>query len=421
MLSPIKNYFKKLGPGVVTGAADDDPSGIATYSQTGAQYGFQLLWVSIFTFPLMSIVQEMCARIGIVTGRGLAGNIRLRFPRYALYVCTILLFGANTFNIGADLAAMGEAAQLLYPHIPLYVYVAFFCVVSLWLQITIPYKKYSKYIKYLAFVLVVYIIEAFIIKIDWAEALRDTALPSIVFSKEQIILICAILGTTISPYLFFWQTSQEVEEQISEGRVRIMDRKTSDHTETLKIMNTDVWTGMFFSNLVMFFIILVSGQVLFSNGITDINSAADAAKALEPFAGKYATVLFALGIIGTGLLAVPVLAGSSAYAIAETFRFKEGLYRKFKNAHAFYFVIIFSMCIGFGITLLGIDPIKSLVYSAILNGIVAPVVLVFIVLLSSNKAIMGEWVNSKTRTILGWGIVTIMAVASLLTMYLLIA
>ena len=420
MLQKIKKYATKLGPGIVTGAADDDPSGVATYSQTGAQYGNQFLWASFLTFPLMGTVQEMCARIGIVTGRGLAGNIRIRFSKTALYLCMVLLFLANTFNIGADLAAMAEAGQLIYKHIPFALYVAFFTIASLLLQVFIPYKQYAKFIKYLTFVLLVYVVEVLFVDLDWANIVKSVALPRMDFSKDQILLVSALLGTTISPYLFFWQTSQEVEEEINKGKHRIVDRRTGDHAEQIRDMKTDVWSGMFFSNTVMFFIIAVCSVALNSNGITTINTAGDAAEALRPVAGNFAYILFAVGIIGTGLLAVPVLAGSSAYAIAETFRFKEGLYRKWKSAKAFYFVIALSMIVALGITFSGISPIKTLVYSAILNGLVAPVMLYFIVSLSSNKKVMGHYVNSKVQKVLGWTVVAIMATASLSTLYYLI-
>ncbi|MEN9852111.1 MAG: hypothetical protein RI996_54 [Candidatus Parcubacteria bacterium] len=419
MLPKLKRYIHSLGPGLVTGAADDDPSGIATYSQTGAQFGNQLAWLSVFTFPFMTLVQEMCARIGIVTGRGLAGNIRIRYSKKVLYICMILLFLANTFNIGANLAAMGEVGQLLFPIIPYFAYIAFFTVLIVVLQVFLPYKVYARFIKYITFVLFAYIAQVFFIQINWADVLHNTLIPTIVLSKEQIILICAILGTTISPYLFFWQTSQEVEEEIAEGKIRILDRKHGDHTEQIKKMRVDVTSGMFFSNMVMFFIIIMCAATLHQNGITNIESAADAANALRPFAGEYAYFLFAIGIIGTGLLSIPVLAGSSAYAIAETFKFKEGLYRSFKSAKAFYLIIVFSMLVALGITFSGIDPIKILLYSAVFNGIISPIMLFMIVDISSTHVVMGKYVNNKWMKLAGYAITGIMCVASILTIYLL--
>ena len=412
-VKPIKktrDYWHTLGPGLTTGASDDDPSGIATYSQTGAQYGFQLLWLSIVTFPLMSIVQEMCARIGIVTGRGLAGNIRKHFSKRLLYISTLLLFGANAFNIGANLGAMAEAVQLIQPAMNYVFLVVGFVALSLLLQIFLPYARYARYLKWLALVLLAYIASTLLANLNWGEVLEKAVTPSISFNKDQILLICAILGTTISPYLFFWQTSQEVEERALEGRTDVM-KKHSPDPHAISRMRVDVWSGMLLSNIVMFFIIAAAGALLFSQGITNIDSAAQAAEALRPVAGDATYYLFAAGIIGTGLLAIPVLAGSSSYAVSESFGWKEGLSRSFKQAHAFYGVLIFSMLIGLAINFIGIDPIKALIYSAIANGIVAPVVLAFIVLLSSNQRIMGRWVNKRTTTVVGWSVTSIMALA----------
>lgn len=417
-IKKAKSFWRMLGPGLTTGAADDDPSGIATYSQTGAQYGFSLLWLAAFTFPLMAIVQEMCARIGMVTGRGLAGNIRQHFPKWVLVAATALLFLANTFNLGADLGAMAKSFQLLYPKIDFGFLVLGFAVLSLGLQIFSTYEKYAKYLKYLALVLFSYVITAFVIpNLDWRALLHDGFIPNLALGKDQIILICAILGTTISPYLFFWQTSQEVEEQILDGNTSIKSRQALTTPEQIHTMRVDVWSGMFLSNLVMFFIIAVTSATLFSHGITNIATPADAAQALRPLAGNNAFLLFAIGVIGTGMLAVPVLAGSAAYALAETFGWKQGLYRKLKEATAFYGIIIFSMVIGLLINFIGLDPIKALIYSAVANGVIAPVVLVFIVMLASNKKIMGKWVNQPTTTWAGWGITLAMAVVGAASVY----
>jgi NRAMP (natural resistance-associated macrophage protein)-like metal ion transporter len=415
-----KNYWHMLGPGLTTGASDDDPSGIATYSQAGAQYGFQLLWMAIFTFPLMSLVQEMCARIGLVTGRGLAGTIRKNFPRKVLYICTLLLFAANAFNIGADLGAMAKGAQLLRPSLNFPMLVIGFAIVSLGLQIFTPYARYAKYLKWLAMVLFAYVASALLAHINWSEVLHHAFIPHITWSKEQLLLICAILGTTISPYLFFWQTSQEVEEQISQGKTNIASRQGASKAD-MKSLRIDVWSGMLLSNIVMFFIIAACGAVLFPQGITTITSAAQAAEALRPFAGNATFLLFAVGIIGTGLLAIPVLAGSTSYAFSESFLWKEGLNNKLHQAEAFYGIIIISMFVGLGLNFIGLDPIKALIYSAVANGIVAPVVLVLIVLISSNKRIMGEWVNPKIITWFGWGVTLLMAASGLAAIYALVA
>jgi NRAMP (natural resistance-associated macrophage protein)-like metal ion transporter len=416
-IKKTRKYWNVLGPGLTTGASDDDPSGIATYSQTGAQYGFQLLWLSIFTFPLMSIVQEMCARIGMVTGRGLAGNIRQHFSKRILYICTAMLFAANAFNIGADLGAMAKAVQLLHGGINFYVAVIGFAVLSILLQIYLPYAKYAHYLKWLAMILLTYIASAILAHLNWNDVLHGALKPSIQWNKDQLILICAILGTTISPYLFFWQTSQEVESEIVDGKTSVEKRKDSVNPHAIKAMRLDVWSGMLLSNVVMFFIIAACGAILYPQGITQIHTASEAAEALRPFAGDATYFLFSLGIIGTGLLAIPVLAGSSSYAVSEGFKWREGLGRTLKQAHAFYGVILISVLIGLSINFLGIDPIKALIYSAFANGIVAPVVLVLIVLISSNKHIMGQWVNKRSTTWIGWAVTLIMVIAGVAGIY----
>lgn len=415
-----KRFWHMLGPGLTTGASDDDPSGVLTYSQTGAKYGFSFLWMAPFTFPLMAVVQEMCARIGLVTGRGLAGNIRVHFDKRLLYICTTLLFIANTINIGADLGAMAKAMQLFNPHLNFSILVIAFAVISLGLQIFTPYERYARYLKWLALILLSYVFSTLMANLDWSEVFKHALVPQLTFDKEQLILICAILGTTISPYLFFWQTSQEVEEQINQGKTTLRQRQTVTSNDDIKSMRIDVWTGMFLSNLVMFFIIAACGALLHQNGITDIRSAAQAAEALRPFAGDGTYVLFALGIIGTGLLAIPVLAGSTSYAVAESMRWKEGLHRKLNQAHAFYGMIIISMLVGLGINFVGIDPIKALIYSAVANGLIAPFILYFIVRMSANKAIMGKWHNKSYVTAIGWFVIALMAASGIAAIYALI-
>ncbi len=418
-IKKARGFWTSLGPGLITGAADDDPSGIATYSQTGAKYGFQLLWLSAFTFPLMAIVQEMCARIGLTTGRGLAGNIRINYPKCVLYTCAGLLFAANTLNIGADIGAMAKAAQLLDPKLNFGLLAAGFALFSLFMQIFTPYEQYARYLKYLVLVLLSYIATAFIVHIDPKQLLIHSIIPSITLSKDQLLLITAILGTTISPYLFFWQTSHEVEEEIAHGKTSIRLREGTSNKEIRK-MRIDVWTGMFVSNIVMFFIIATCAAVLFSHGVRNIDSAADAAAALKPLAGDQAFLLFAVGIIGMGLLAIPVLAGSAAYTAAESFKWRSGLYRKLHQAREFYGVIIFSMLIGLGINFLGIDPIKMLIYSAVVNGLVAPLVLFLIVQMTSNKRVVKERVNHPFIAALGWyitGIMTISGIATIISLF----
>lgn len=407
-----KGYWHALGPGLTTGASDDDPSGIATYSQVGAQYGYQFLWLAPLTFPLMSFIQEMCARIGMVTGSGLAGNIRKVYSRKVLYVLTIMLLGANIFNIGADLGAMAKASQLLFPSTPFFLLLSMFTVISLGLQIFVNYSQYAKYLKYLALVLLLYIATALTLdNLPWREIMQSTLVPEFIFSKESILLICAVLGTTISPYLFFWQTSQEVEERKFNFKGREQQGFGEKvHPREVKRMRIDVWSGMFLSNLVMFFIIVTCGAVLFPNGI-NVDSAESAALALQPLAGDQAYTLFALGIIGTGMLAVPVLAGSVAYALAETFNWKRGLNRRLKSAYAFYGVIIIAMGLGMLMNFTGINPIQALIYSAILNGIIAPFILFFVVRLSSNKELMGRWRNKSSVTFIGWAVVLLMTIS----------
>lgn len=411
VLKKTENYWHMLGPGLTTGASDDDPSGIATYSQTGAKFGFGLLWLSAWTFPLMAVIQEMCARIGLVTGRGLAGNIRVFFSKRVLYVCTVLLFMANAVNIGADIGAMAKAAQLLNPRFNFGVLVVAFTLFSLFLQIFTPYVRYAKYLKWLAMVLLSYVFSAILAHLNWHQVLGHAFVPHIAFSKDEMLLIAAILGTTISPYLFFWQTSQEVEEQILQGKTTLRDRSVATSPKDVRSMRIDVWSGMFLSNVVMFFIIAACGGILFPHGITNIQTTAQAAEALRPFAGNATYFLFSIGIIGTGLLAIPVLAGSSSYALAESFRWREGLYRNLKQAYAFYGIIIISMLVGLSINFLGIDPIKALIYAALGNALVAPIILLLIVLMSSNKKIMGRWVNKKPVTVLGWIVILLMSAA----------
>ncbi len=419
-----EEYWDTLGPGLTTGAADDDPSGIATYSQAGARYGFQLLWLAAFTFPLMAVVQEMCARIGVVTGRGLAANIKHHYSRRVLYVTATLLFAANTFNIGADLGAMAQGVRLLGPELSVPLLIIVFACVSLLLQIFTTYARYAKYLKYLALVLFAYVFSALLSHLNWSQVALHSIMPSLSFTKSQIYLVCAVLGTTISPYLFFWQTSQEVEEQnlqMPPRDPRMIDIGTHvgwhQHPakKEMRHLRTDVWSGMFFSNLVMFFIIAACAGTLYAHGITNIATAADAATALRPLAGDAAYFLFALGIIGTGMLAIPVLAGSTSYALSESFGWKYGLYRKLKEAYAFYGVIIISMLLGIVLNFIGLDPIKALIYSAVANGLIAPVVLVLIVRISSNKRIMEEYVNHPVVTLLGWLITGIMVVAGVAT------
>lgn len=412
-----KEYIKKLGPGLVTGAADDDPAGIATYSQAGASFGTGLIWLSIWTLPLKIIIQEMCSRIALVTGNGLASNIKHHYPKKILYIITILLLSANIINIGANMGVMAKTIQLTFPNIPFSISIITIAFISSILPIIISYKKYSRYLKWLVITLFSYIITGLIIKMDWKILLHNSLIPQISFSKNYIFLITAIIGATLSPYLFFWQTSQEVEEEVEQGKTTVHLRRGTNKHE-IKKMRNDVWGGMVLSNVVMFFIIAVSANTLFINGITNIETVSDAVMALNPLAGPWAGLLFSIGIIGTGFLAIPVLAGSTSYAISESFGWKEGLYRKMKEAKAFYITIIFSILIGVIINFTGIHYIKALIYSAIINGIVSPIIIYFIVRISSNQKIMGYHKNSSLRTKLGWLIFSLISISALATVFL---
>lgn len=409
------SLWKSLGPGLITGASDDDPSGIATYSQTGAQFGFQLLWLSIFTFPLMATIQEMCARLGIVTRKGLAANIREYFPSWVLWLCVVSLVIANTINIAADIAAMVAAIQLLIS-LPTAATAILLTLVTLCLQIFLSYRKYSRYLKWLSVTLLLYIATALVVHFPIKEVLLNTFIPSMAVSKEALILICAILGTTISPYLFFWQSSQEIEE-LKEHHETTGKRYRHFIRHGLQGMKFDVWFGMLLSNLIMFFIIAVTAATLHTQGITTIRTAADAARALEPLAGRYASLFFSVGIISTGLLALPVLSGASAYAIADSFGWRQGLNLKFRRSPKFYMVIVASMIAGLVIAACGFDPIKLLIVTAVINGIVSAPLILAVVILSSHTKVMGTHANGMVKKYVGIAISVLMALAGGLTIW----
>jgi len=414
MLKYLKKVFKIIGPGFVTGAADDDPSGVATYSQTGARFGFSQLWLTIFSFPFMIVIQQMCGRIGMVTGKGLAGVIRTHYSKWVLYFSVSLLLITNTINIGADLGAMATSAKMLLG-LPFIFWLCLMTGFIIILEVFVTYKTYSRFLKYLALSLFAYVITAFIVKPDWGNIAINTLIPHIKFSKDYIFNVVAILGTTISPYLFFWQASQEVEEEVSDGKIRDMGvGKAKVTRKNVADMNIDTNVGMLFSQAIMFFIIITTAVTLNANGITVIENASQAAEALRPVAGDFAYLLFSVGIIGTGFLAVPVLAGSSAYAVAETIGIKEGLSKKSGRAPGFYVVIAASTLIGMLINWLGIDPFKALYYSAALNGLSAAPLMVLVILTANNKKIMGKFVNKKISNIIGWIIVFVMSIAGIL-------
>jgi NRAMP (natural resistance-associated macrophage protein)-like metal ion transporter len=389
--------LKIFGPGIVTGAADDDPSGIATYSQAGAQFGFNMPWTMLFTLPLMTAVQEACARIGAVTGKGLAAAVREHYPKKVLIPVVVLVVAANTFNIGSDIGAMATSAQLLAPGIPFGVFAVGFSVIILALEIFISYKTYIRMLKWLAAALFAYFITAFLIHVPWTTVLKATLVPHIEFNKAFLFILVAIFGTTISPYLFFWQTSNVVEDEIALHRLPQKGGVPRMSKGYLKHLRIDTAVGMLFSNVTAWFIIVVGAVVFNQAGITNINTAADAAKALEPLvntfpnAGFLAKIIFAVGVIGIGLQAIPVLAGSSSYAVSETFNWKEGLFRKFKQAQQFYFVIAAGTLVGLGFNFIGFDPIKALLLTAVFNGIAAVPLIYFVARLSSRSDVMGEY------------------------------
>ena len=386
-----------FGPGVVTGAADDDPSGIATYSIAGAQLGTSMLWTAFLTWPLMGCVQFMCARIGMVTGEGLAGALRKKFPRPLLIIASLALLMANTVNIGADLAGMADAAQML-TGIDSHIYILVFGIAIAVAIVVFRYQHLANVLKWLALSLFAYVITAFLIGPDWRSVAYATFVPSLPKGHDGWATLVAILGTTISPYLFFWQASQEVEEEKAMGRRMLPSRERASDKEIFN-RKLDVGVGTFFSNLVMYFIILTTALTLHRNGITHIGTSKQAAEALKPLAGNYAYLLYTVGIIGVGFLAIPTLAGSAAYAFAETFHWKQGLDRKFKHARAFYAVIILSTLMGIALDFAGVNPLKALFWTAVINGVLAPFLLLGILMVASDRKIMKEQPSSKLSLI----------------------
>lgn len=412
-----KQLTRSLGPGFITGAADDDPSGIATYSQTGAMFGYAQLWTSLFSYPFMTVIQEMCGRIGLVTGKGLSDVIRDNYPRKLLYGAVVLLLIANIINIGADLGAMAAAIELLVP-IPFIALLIGITLAMLALEVYVPYPTYVRVLKYLTLSLLAYVVTAFIVKEDWGMILRATLVPHIAFTSEYVMNIAAILGTTISPYLFFWQADEEVEEEIEKGKIKDMGvGKPEIKKSDVRQMRIDTILGMFFSQAVMFFIILTVAATLSTSGVNTIATAADAAAALRPVAGNFAFILFALGIIGTGLLAVPVLAGSAGYALAEAFGWKVGLGKRFSQAKGFYGIIAVATLVGLLVNFSSIAPMTMLYYAAMLNGVLAPPLMILILFIANNTKILGKHTNSWFSNTLGIFITILMSAISLGLIY----
>lgn len=411
-----KPTFKKLlhlmGPGLITGASDNDPSGVATYSQAGAQFGFGLLWTMVFIYPFMAGIQEISARIGRVTGHGIAGNLRRYYPKWLTYTIAVLIVFTNTINLGADISAMGEALHLLNGA-PLFLGAVGFGILSLVLQITVPYTKYASILKWLTLTLFSYVATVFAVHVPWGEALKGTLLPNVSFKTEYLTTLIAILGTTISPYLFFWQASQEVEELETTPDAEPLKKAPEQAPEQLNRIRWDTYSGMAFSNIVAFFIILTAAATLHMQGKTDINSAAEAAEALRPIAGSFASLLFCIGIVGTGLLAVPVLAGSAAYALGEALKLPTGLEHKPLEAKGFYIILAVATLLGLGIALSPINSIDALFWSAVANGVIAPPIMIMMMLMTTNRRIMNQFAISRRLRILGWMATGIMTLATI--------
>ncbi|MBI3437327.1 MAG: divalent metal cation transporter [Proteobacteria bacterium] len=405
------SILRRLGPGLITGAADDDPSGIATYSQAGAQFGVNILWSIAFTYPLLAAIQSISARIGCVTGRGLAANLIRVFPRPLVTLLVGLLFIANAVNIGADLAAMGAAARLVTGW-NAHALTVFFALASLGLQILVPYHIYVRYLKWLTLALFAYVGVVFAVRIDWLDTLRHTFVPDVTINEALITTIVAVFGTTISPYLLFWQASEEVEDEEADPQGGPLSEKPERGAAELSRIDWDTYVGMGFSHLIAYFIVLTTAVTLFAAGRTDIETSAEAAQALRPIAGDFAYLLFTLGIIGTGLLAVPVLAGSAAYAVSEISGWREGLERKWQDARGFYAIVALATLIGLGIDYAPIDPIKALFWSAVLNGIIAVPIMAAMMIVATRKEQMGPFTATRGQRLFGWLATAVMAAAA---------
>jgi Mn2+/Fe2+ NRAMP family transporter len=411
MTTALRRALQKLGPGLITGASDDDPSGIATYSQVGAQFGFGMLWTMLFSYPLMVAIQIISARMGRVTGQGIAGSIRCHYRHPLVYGIVTLLVVANVFNLGADIGAMASAARLLVPG-PWPAYVLGFGVVCLGLQVWVPYKTYVKYLKWLTVALFAYVATVFAVDVPWGEALLATVFPSLPFGAGYFTALTAVLGTTISPYLFFWQASQEVEEISVHVRDKPLLKARRQAREQFDRIGVDTYAGMALSNLVAFFIILTAAVTLHAHGVKDIQTADQAASALRPLAGKFAFLLFAAGIVGTGLLAVPVLAGSAAYGICDALDWKASLEKEAGERRGFYGALVLVTVAGMALNFVGINPIKALFWAAVLNGITATPVMIIVMLMASNRKVMGPFVLAAPLRIAGWIATGVMCVAS---------
>ncbi len=407
-----RTVFDALGPGLITGASDDDPSGIATYSQVGAQFGYGMLWTMLFSYPLMAVIQAICGRIGRVTGHGIAGNLRRYYPNWLACLMVSLMVIANTINIGADIGAMGEALKLLIGG-PALLYAAMFALISLLLQMFVRYTHYVRFLKWLTVALFSYVAVVFSVHVPWGAALRDTFVPHISFKTDYLTAFIAVLGTTISPYLFFWQASEEAEDVTAMPGEKPLKRAPEQAPTQLRRIKMDTAVGMAFSNLVAFFIMLTCAVTLHAHNVTNIDTAAQAAEALRPIAGKFTFLLFGMGIIGTGLLAVPVLAGSAAYAVGEIFRWPVSLEKTPWNAKGFYGVLAAATLIGLALNFTSINPIKALFWTAVINGVVAVPLMVMIMLLGNNPNAMGDFTLSSRSKVIGWAATLVMLAAAI--------
>ncbi|MDP3954334.1 MAG: Nramp family divalent metal transporter [bacterium] len=419
----LKKFWKSLGPGLITGASDDDPSGVATYSIAGAKFGLAVLWTVIFTLPFMVVIQKMAGRIGLISGKGIAGNMKKHYPRYVLVIVALLAVSQNIINIGADISGMAAAFTSLVPISPiLYSLILVGGMVAV--LILVPYYKLASYLKWVAVIMFSYIVAAFFVEHDWTEVFKRTIIPEIHWNKDYLLILVAIFGTTISPYLFFWQASEQVEEE----RVHVDKLIPSTHPHHPKhrseviigreigVMNRDIISGMFFSNIIMYFIIIMATSTLFNNGFHDVETINEIASVLRPLAGDYANLLFLIGITAAGILAIPILAGSAAYVMAETFGWKDGLGQKFGHAKQFYTIISLATALGLLVPLTGFDPVKALFYTAILHGVTAPFLIYVIIHMANNPKVIGKFGNRRYSNVLGYilfGIMTLAAVSLL--------
>ena len=417
-ISSVKKILKALGPGIITGASDDDPSTIATFSQAGAQFGFGMLWLALFQYPMKTVIQEICARIGLVSGKGLSSAIKKRYSKNIVLPLTILLIIANTVNIGADIAAMSASIRLVFPHFPVIVAALSFTAFIILSEVLVTYSKYVKILKYLTISLFAYIATAIIVGGNWNQIVVATIIPHIEFTPAFAMMFVAMFGTAISPYLFFWQASEEAEEEVEKHKIKEIGKgKPKISKKDIRLMREDTAVGMAFSQIIMWAIITTTAGSLHTHGITDIQSADQAAKALEPLlktfpqAGEISKTIFALGIIGTGLLAVPVLAGSSAYALSDVFGWNEGLSKTFMQAKGFYLVIAASTLIGLWMNFTNIDPIKALVYAAVINGVIAVPILFAVMKIANDKKSLRDKTNNRMSNVIGWITFAIMGVS----------